>query len=608
MPLAACGTSQRLIDAEADARRCGREVNDPAIDDILRIDVHCHLLNHDDANGSAFIVRRFFPDNAALDLLGGGILRTVVNVADFSTDEIETEIRLLRAFREQKDVRTGKKKKEFEAVEFCGMANSRVSGLVRADTTAKQLRPGDGRLLGLASNRLRNAAMMMSFWPEVDIFMPLMIDFREGQDRPGTTTPNRRAKFYRELNLTTQGRFLPLISYNPRRQVEDGAIEGLRSLDLVKRAIEEWGFIGVKLHPTSGFNPTENAKNGCPNSPLQIDQQLSGLQSLAIDRAMEALYRTCEALDVPILTHGSDSLSANEACMQGKPIHRVPKYENGRPTGPFNMRYDADPLNRILYRAPETWTNAPQQWGEAIDRHAMGYKERYNLRVGLAHYASRFTDHFGAKPFHRREIDPETGEPEGVRPYGDRPDVLPPVEYDREGNLVPSAWLRGAMERIKDRHDKGKSADLWLDLSHMVDLCYSEASRLREDVNRKGLLGTVPDDDGRYALAFRQHLADNPYLIKRIMYGSDWHMPDVSKLGPSYRRLMERVLEPFGENIREAVMGGNAVEFFGLGCKPDGSKGTNRQRLEAFYEKHGIDVGEIPWIKRVKDRMKEKEA
>lgn len=594
LSLAGCDIPEWQV--AADSEMCA-----PSSDGTLRIDVHCHLLNHDDANGSTFIVRRNFPDNFFLQQAGNGILRGLINVADFSTSEICADRRELSRWRGKPFDKEGGTCGPFQKADhspatwdekkFCRAYFERQRGLVLADSVYEQRTPGSGRLMGFASNRLRNAAMMMSFWPNVDIFMPLQIDFFEGPDNPKVASPRQQAKFYRDLNLATRGRFLPLIAYNPRRQVE-GGVNHIKALDLVKEAVEKWGFIGVKLHPSTGFNPINNTAYGCPNPAIpRLSDNLTSLEGLAYDRAMEGLFRVCEELDVPILTHGSDSLSVAEPCMHGTPLHLAG-------SEPANLRYDPDPLRRIIYRKPEDWTNSPQQWEEALkqhheDRMERGYQDDYNLRVCIAHYASRFQDHLAAKP--NRPYDSKTDR----RPYKDRPDALPKVEYDEDGNLIPSTWLKGAMERIK-----AGNTDLWLDLSYMVELCYSEASRTGEKVERDGFFASKVDDGGRYALAFRKHLAENDFLHKQIMYGSDWHMPEVSKLGPSYLRLMEQVLSGLEPSAKEDIMGRNAVRFFGLGRKADGSKSTTRLRLEEFYRKDGLDPDEdVKWMQRVDDRM-----
>jgi predicted TIM-barrel fold metal-dependent hydrolase len=68
-----------------------------------------------------------------------------------------------------------------------------------------------------------------------------------------------------------------------------------RSLDLVRHAIELGGFTGVKLYPPSGFLPTGNV--------FRFGER----RGVPLDVALSALYRYCEDMEVPILTHASHS-------------------------------------------------------------------------------------------------------------------------------------------------------------------------------------------------------------------------------------------------------------------------------------------------------------
>ena len=259
----------------------------------------------------------------------------------------------------------------------------------------------------------------------------------------------------------------------------------------------------------------------------------------------------------------------------------------------YNARYDTEEKNRIVYRHPNTWTNAPAQWVEMLERN----EARKNLRVCLAHYASRFQNHLSAKRgFAEQTYDPTPGIEEPA-PYHSRPANLPPVEYDPHGKLVPSNWLQTAVDAIE-----GGDKRLWLDLSHMVALAYSEASRRQTYSKQSGLKIPIEkamyDDGGRYALAFKKHLSEHESLCAQVMYGSDWHMPHVSSIGPSYLELIEGTLP---EHRREDIMGLNAARFFGLESRADGTKGKNRQRLEAFYTHN--NVKHPRWMDRLDERL-----
>lgn len=68
-----------------------------------------------------------------------------------------------------------------------------------------------------------------------------------------------------------------------------------RSLDLVRYAIEQGGFAGVKIYPPAGFMPLGNV--------VRFGER----RGQRLDAALRSLYAYCVAMDVPILTHAAHS-------------------------------------------------------------------------------------------------------------------------------------------------------------------------------------------------------------------------------------------------------------------------------------------------------------
>lgn len=83
------------------------------------------------------------------------------------------------------------------------------------------------------------------------------------------------------------------------------AIEGNVALDRVMRAVEQYGFAGVKLYPPMGFKPIGNDgisfdhARGRPNGG-----------GAALDRELHRLYRYCNDNGVAIASHASRSMGA----------------------------------------------------------------------------------------------------------------------------------------------------------------------------------------------------------------------------------------------------------------------------------------------------------
>lgn len=83
-------------------------------------------------------------------------------------------------------------------------------------------------------------------------------------------------------------------------------------LDIVRRALTESGFLGVKLYPPMGFRAARNG-DGTMTFPdrIKADLKLSSLDlGRKLDAALGKLYDLCVELDAPIMAHGGEG---NEA-------------------------------------------------------------------------------------------------------------------------------------------------------------------------------------------------------------------------------------------------------------------------------------------------------
>lgn len=116
----------------------------------------------------------------------------------------------------------------------------------------------------------------------------------------------------RRARMKLSPRIHALAPFCPLRQIlyADGRTGGYsRSpLDLVKEAINERGFVGVKLYPPMGFRPSGNAGTLFhQNFPKHLDQAFRRKLPQRLDATLNELYTWCSAESVPILAHASDS-------------------------------------------------------------------------------------------------------------------------------------------------------------------------------------------------------------------------------------------------------------------------------------------------------------
>ena len=93
------------------------------------------------------------------------------------------------------------------------------------------------------------------------------------------------------------------VAFDPWRQVETAATPGgPTAFDIVRRAVEQRGAIGVKLYPPMGFRATCNAAIPDSDFPPAMVARMPGLGA-RFDAALEELYDWAEREGVPIMTH-----------------------------------------------------------------------------------------------------------------------------------------------------------------------------------------------------------------------------------------------------------------------------------------------------------------
>lgn len=327
--------------------------------DDLRIDVHCHILNVRDVDRDAFVSRRMLNLDEAPNI-GAVIIRLLLNVP-YATSYTRT----MSVGEENAALAELVSQWVRDPESFC-RADSRFPRLYDADgyETATGMRYP---IAGFWSTRLSNAVRLMHEFPTVDLFTPSMVDFNEGQDW-GYSDIRTTSFVYERVAQATFGRTLPMVCFNPQRQVQweqnrrKGGLEPCSPLDLVKESVLKRGFVGVKLHPSVGFAPLLNERYACPNHSRQsVGSRDHHRKAIGkdLDAALLSLFKFCSEHEVPILTHGSPGISAYESCMQ--------------PTS-------VDPIE---------WVNSTGQWVALLDNLASEMSKP--LKICIGHFAGAFS-------------------------------------------------------------------------------------------------------------------------------------------------------------------------------------------------------------------------
>jgi predicted TIM-barrel fold metal-dependent hydrolase len=149
----------------------------------------------------------------------------------------------------------------------------------------------------------------------IDLFVPLMIDY-EYWFRNSVDTPLVRQidDMYRYVVREAAGRIHPFVPFDPVRELAfrrrmpspDGSRERDGSLDPVKDAVANKGFLGVKIYNSLGYRPWGNDQVDAQRRRLlrRIGMaRFTDFTGPQIDGVLDELYSWCEQEQVPITAH-----------------------------------------------------------------------------------------------------------------------------------------------------------------------------------------------------------------------------------------------------------------------------------------------------------------
>ena len=328
------------------------------------IDMHCHVFNAADLPASPFIYRvvreRYSADPDGLVAGLGAILTALAGNAPTAAAELN-------------DIHQAQPTKSGAAA--VGTAHSTGSAGGILDWL---------RLFGHSRREL--IAKLTNFYSATqthcELIAPAIVDYDtwlENVEYEGQRLTDQAAVMGAIAKLPGKPRVHGFIGFDPIRAIlapygynpsGGTALDRIFPHELVKDAVNKYGFLGVKLYPPMGFREWDNGKGDITFSSIVkryvglvynniSDKQLGQL----IDTELEKLYRYCAEEGVPILAHTYNSNQADEC------------------TG---------------------WRASPQYWGDVIDNFSTPQKP---LRLCLGHFGSfsahtkypACTDAFGAK-------------------------------------------------------------------------------------------------------------------------------------------------------------------------------------------------------------------
>lgn len=121
---------------------------------------------------------------------------------------------------------------------------------------------------------------------------PLMMDIEIASFNYKPESPYQyQIELISDIAIKYSGKIMPFIMFDPRRCLNKGGNQGRFILKHthIEKALEEMGFLGVKMYPPLGYHPD-------PDSILNDDM---------VNEELKIIYNYCEINRIPITTHCS---------------------------------------------------------------------------------------------------------------------------------------------------------------------------------------------------------------------------------------------------------------------------------------------------------------
>jgi predicted TIM-barrel fold metal-dependent hydrolase len=292
------------------------------------LDVHCHVFNARDLPIRSFAETVLLHQNP-------GLLRGVLLAFQYALQspapDYDSERELLQGLIDGEEA-------ALDLLEDldppAGLLNEALDHVQQQDAEAydellleQGLEPGleaDGALLGTIAERAVNWAYVMTRYrtqiahklartfEQVALFTPALVDFDLwlGEHSDVRTSLERQVELYGLLAEWSEGRFHGFVAFDPLRELRDPGGNG-GTLARVKEAVQQHGFVGVKVYPPMGFRPLGNAELWPPGDLRR-----------ELDTPLRVLYAWCQSENVPILAHCNASNGAGPGySLRAAPVH-----------------------------------------------------------------------------------------------------------------------------------------------------------------------------------------------------------------------------------------------------------------------------------------------
>jgi predicted TIM-barrel fold metal-dependent hydrolase len=187
---------------------------------------------------------------------------------------------------------------------------------------------------------------------------PALIDFNFWLNDNSASPLSEQIELMGLLSIRSSFPMHGFAPFDPLRELRRAPGEAA-SLQIVKTAIRQYGFLGVKLYSPMGFRPSQNAELGFP-FPAPVAGKEFGKR---LDDALDSLYAWCEREQVPILAHTTESQSAGpDFAARAEPkfwlsvLEKYPRLRlNLAHFGNFSQAFAGNGADDPVENYPRTW-------------------------------------------------------------------------------------------------------------------------------------------------------------------------------------------------------------------------------------------------------------
>jgi len=134
----------------------------------------------------------------------------------------------------------------------------------------------------------------------VDAVFASLVDFDYWLECIPASSREDQVKLMSLMSMMSGGYMQPIVSYNPWTDIKDDDA----SFKLVKKAIIDYGFIGVKIYPANGFYPYGNEKLTVKTSQPRPDLKL-------LDEKLLVMFKWCADNNIPVMAHAAQTMGSD---------------------------------------------------------------------------------------------------------------------------------------------------------------------------------------------------------------------------------------------------------------------------------------------------------